>query len=118
MRFLVLLYGDESAWERMSPEDLQRSLEAYEAFGKELTEAGAWVAGEGLQPEASAAVLRVQDGQPLVTDGPYAETREQLGGFYVLECKDRDAAIAWAMKIPFADQGATEIRPAVDYEGF
>jgi hypothetical protein len=118
MKFLLLLYGDESAWANMSPEDMQRSMEAYEAFGRELTESGAWVAGEGLEPTSTATVLRFENGQPLLTDGPYAETREQLGGFYLLECKDRDEAIAWAKKVPDADQGATEIRAAMDYEGF
>jgi hypothetical protein len=116
MKFLLLLYGDESAWADMSPEDAQQSMRAYEAFGRELIEAGAFVAGEGLDATPSATTVRMRDGEPLLTDGPFAETREQLGGFYVLECKDRDEAIGWALKVPGLAEGSVEVRPVMDYE--
>ena len=77
-------------------------MAAYGAFGQEIEARGVHVAGEGLQPTATATTVRVRDGERLVTDGPFAETKEQLGGFYLLECKDLDEAIGWAAKIPGA----------------
>ena len=73
--------------------------------------------GDGLQPTATATVVRVRDGERLLTDGPYAETKEQLGGYYVLECKDLDDALKWAAQIPEAAFGSIEVRPVMDYEG-
>jgi hypothetical protein len=74
------------------------------------------VGGEGLQPSATATTVRVRDGERMLTDGPFAETREQLGGYYLLDCPDLDAAIGWAAKIPGASSGAVEVRPVMDYE--
>ena len=91
-------------------------MDAYGAFGQEIEDSGVYVAGEGLQPTATATTVRVRDGERLVTDGPFAETREQLGGFYLLECKDLDEAIGWAAKIPGAQVGSIEVRPVMDYE--
>ena len=91
-------------------------MNAYELFGREVTEAGAFVAGEGLDLTSAARTLRVRDGQELLTDGPFAETREQLGGFYVLDCKDIDEALGWAAKIPAVAEGCVEVRPVMDYE--
>jgi len=116
VKFVLLLYGDESAWADMSPEDMKRSMDAYEAFDRELKAAGAFVAGEGLEATGTATTVRLRDGEPLVTDGPFAETREHLGGFYVLECKDRDEAVSWALKVPDLAEGSVEIRPVIDYE--
>ena len=72
--------------------------------------------GEGLQPTATATTVRVRDGERMLTDGPYAETKEQLGGYYLLECKDLDDALSWAAQIPEAKSGAIEVRPVMDYE--
>jgi hypothetical protein len=72
--------------------------------------------GEGLQPTSTATTVRVRDGEALTTDGPFAETREQLGGYYLLDCKDLDDAISWAAKIPGAADGSVEVRPVMDYE--
>jgi hypothetical protein len=116
VRFLLLLYGDESKWAEASPEEVQRVMDAYEVFSREVTEAGAFVAGEGLDLTSSARTLRVRGGQELLTDGPFAETREQLGGFYVLDCKDIDEALGWAAKIPDVAEGCVEVRPVMDYE--
>jgi hypothetical protein len=116
VRFLLLLYGDESKWAEASPEDLQGVMNAYEVFSREVVEAGAFVAGEGLDLTSAARTLRVRDGQELLTDGPFAETREQLGGFYVLDCKDIDEALGWAAKIPDVTEGCVEVRPVMDYE--
>jgi hypothetical protein len=116
MKYLLLLYGDESQWADASPEDIQRSMDAYEAFGREIEQAGVFVAGEGLEATNAATTLRIRDGETSLTDGPFAETREQLGGFYLLDCKDRDEAVKWAAKIPQAYTGSIEIRPVMDYE--
>ena len=116
MKFLLLLYGDETKWAEASPEEVQRIMDAYEVFSREVVDAGAFVAGEGLDLTSAAKTLRVRDGQELLTDGPFAETREQLGGFYVLECKDIDEALAWAAKIPDVAEGCVEVRPVMDYE--
>ena len=99
-----------------TPEQIQQTMAAYGAFGQEIEEKGVHVAGEGLQPTATATTVRVRDGERLITDGPFAETKEQLGGFYLLDCKDLDEAIGWAAKIPGAQSGHVEVRPVMDYE--
>jgi len=116
MRYLLTIYEDESAWATMSPEESGRIMARYGAFGEELKAAGAYCDGEGLQPTQTATTVRVRDGERLTTDGPFAETKEQLGGYYVVECKDLDEAIAWAAKIPGAETGSVEVRPVMDYE--
>jgi hypothetical protein len=118
MRYLLLLYGDESQWANASPEEIQNDMNAYEAFGREVTESGAFVAGEGLEATNAATTVRIRDGETSLTDGPFAETREQLGGFYLLECKDLDEAVKWASKIPSAFNGSVEVRPVMNYEAY
>jgi hypothetical protein len=116
MKFTLLLYGDESLWADASQEDLAASMERFEAFDRELTAAGVLAGGEGLEPSASATTVRRSDGELMLTDGPFAETREQIGGFYVLECADLDEAIRWASKVPELETGVVEVRPVIDYE--
>jgi hypothetical protein len=116
MKYLLTIYGDESGWNEVTPEQSAQVMAAYEAFGREVSEAGAMLGGEGLQPTATATTVRVRDGETLLTDGPFAETREQLGGFYLLDCKDLDEALRWAAKIPGATSGSVEVRPVMDYE--
>jgi hypothetical protein len=118
MKFLLLLYGDESQWANASPEDIQKDMDAYGAFGQESTEAGVFIAGEGLEATNSATTVRVREGETVLSDGPFAETREQLGGFYLLECRDLDEAVRWAAKIPAAHGGSVEIRPVMNYEAY
>jgi hypothetical protein len=114
MRFMLTIYGDESGWQGATPEQVQAVMEAYGAFGQEAGDR--IVAGEGLQPTATATTVRVRDGERILTDGPFAETKEQLGGFYLLECGNLDEAIDLAAKIPGASSGAVEVRPVMDYE--
>jgi hypothetical protein len=90
-------------------------LQGWSEYTKQLVDAGAFVAGDGLQTSTSATVLRVQDGERVLTDGPFAETKEQIGGYYTIECKNLDEAIEWAAKLPSAEGGVTEIRPVMDY---
>ena len=116
MRYLLTIYGDESGWNDITPEQSQQIMAAYGAFGQEAQAAGVLLGGEGLQPTSTATTVRVRDGEALTTDGPFAETREQLGGYYLLDCKDLDEAIGWAAKIPGAQDGCVEVRPVMDYE--
>jgi hypothetical protein len=117
MKYMLLLYGDEARWADMSPADVEQDVKAWSDFGRELTEAGALVAGEGLAPTTDATTVRIADGEVVRTDGPFAETREQLGGFYLLDCKDVDDAARWAAKVPdLGEGGAVEVRPVMDYE--
>ena len=117
MQYLLTIYMDESAAGDATPEQRTQTMEAYNALTDELKQAGAFLGGEGLQPTSTATTVRVRDGEPLLTDGPFAETREQLAGFYLLECADLDEAVGWAGKIPTAAFGSVEVRPVIDYEG-
>jgi hypothetical protein len=117
MKFLLTICGEESGWGDASPEEIGQVMAAYEAFGRAAAEAGVLVGGEGLQPTSTATTVRVRDNETLTTDGPFAETREQLGGYYLLECSDLDDAIGWATRIPGAQNGSVEVRPVMDYEG-
>ena len=116
MRYMLNIYNDESGMTDATPDQVKDTMAAYGAFGQEIEEAGVHVAGEGLQPAATATKVQVRDGERIITDGPFAETREQLGGFYLLECRDLDEAIGWAAKIPGAQAGTVEVRPVMDYE--
>ena len=117
MKYLLLLYGDEGRWADMSPEDVEESVKVWSAFGRQLIESGTYLAGEGLQPTAAATTVRISNGEVVHTDGPFAETREQLGGFYLLECADLDQALGWAAKVPdLPEGGSVEVRPVMDYE--
>lgn len=116
MKYLLTIYADESRYATMTPEDSAALMQAYGAFGTEAEAAGVLLGGEGLQPTATATTVRVRDGETLLTDGPFAETREQLGGYYLIDCADLDEANRWAAKIPDAATGAVEVRPVMDYE--
>ena len=102
--------------EDLSPEQIKAGMAAWEAFGLEATEAGVFVAGDGLQDSTTATTVRIEaNDEHIVSDGPFAETKEQLGGFYLLDCDNLDEALAWAHKIPLTS-GAIEVRPVMDYE--
>ena len=117
MKYVLLLYGDENRWADMTPEQSAEDMQRWGAFYEELAASGAFLAGEGLDATPSATTVRVTGGEVVHTDGPFAETREQLGGFYLLECPDRDAALAWAAKVPdLGEGGCVEVRAVMDYE--
>jgi hypothetical protein len=118
MKFLLLLYGDESQWADATPEEISKMMEDYQAYDGEIQGAGVLVAGEGLEPSSAATTVRVRDGEPVLSDGPFAETREQLGGFYLLDCADLDEALRWASKLPAALDGSVEVRPVLNYETY
>ena len=116
MKFMLLLWGDEGQWADMSEEEAAAEMERWNDYTNQLTAAGAMVSGEGLQASATSKTLRIENGERVVTDGPFAETKEQLGGFYVIECASIEEALDWAAKLPSAEQGATEVRPVIAYE--
>jgi len=107
MKFLALIYSTEGS----DDVDMETLYGQYNAFGEEAGAAGVLVSGEPLEPVSTASSVRVRDGKSAITDGPFAETKEQLGGFYILECKDLDEALSWAAKIPSARYGTIEVRP-------
>jgi hypothetical protein len=116
-KYVLTLWGDESAWEGWSPEQLQEEMGRWGEYDREATAAGVLMGGEGLEPSTTAKTVRVREGERIVSDGPFAETKEQLGGFYLLDCKDLDQAIEWAARVPVPDDEPVEIRPVMDYAG-
>lgn len=115
MRYMLLIYGDESRGANMTEEEGNAIMAAYYAYGGEATAAGVHLSSEALYETAQAKTVRVRNGKTLVTDGPFAETKEQLGGFYILECQDMAEAVGWAAKIPGAKHGSIEVRPIVNF---
>ena len=116
MKYAFTIYTDETQRENATPEQMQQVSQAYFELTQEMEQKGVLVAGDGLYPTPTATTVRVRDGERNVTDGPFAETKEQLGGFYVLDVKDLDDAIEWAAKIPTAQLGSVEIRPVLVYD--
>jgi hypothetical protein len=116
MKYLCTIYGDESQWSDATPEQMGEVMAAYNAFGEEAGAAGVILGGEGLELSSAATTVRVRDGERVLSDGPFAETKEQLGGFYLLECDSLDEAIDWAAKIPGAATGSVEVRPVMNYD--
>ena len=110
-KYAVLIYWPEADQLEQGSPEFQKIAQAYAAFTEEIGKTGILKAAGGLQPTSTATTVRVRDGKTLTTDGPFAETREQLGGSWVFECKDLDEAISWAAKIPQAQNGSVEIRP-------
>ncbi len=113
MQYLLLIYNNESESNARSADDKQAMYGEYGAFTKSIIESGNFKAGDALQPVATATTVRVRDGKQLVTDGPFAETREQLGGYYLIEAKDLDEARGIAARIPGAKTGSIEVRPVI-----
>ena len=113
MQYMLLIYDDEQLWASMPEEERNALYGEYFAVTKELREAGAYVSGNELQPTSTATTVRVRDDEQVVTDGPFAETKEQFGGYYLIEADSVDEALEWAAKIPSARLGCIEVRPVV-----
>ncbi len=111
MEYMLLIYGDERFWAGRSESELQKIMREYVSYSKELAAAGVLRAGSELAPVSTATTVRVRNGQALTTDGPFAETKEQLGGYYLIDVPNLDEAIRWAAKIPSAAHGSIEVRP-------
>ena len=116
MRYLLLIYQDEVAHSHWSQEQLAAEYQAYNEFTESVAKSGALQSGEPLMPTNTATTVRVRNSKVLTTDGPFAETKEQLGGYYLVNCKDLDEAIALAARIPAATDGSIEIRPVMEFE--
>jgi hypothetical protein len=116
MRYLLLIYADESQSGKMSEGDPQADMQKWFEYDAAIRAAGASAAGDALQPTTTATTVRDDNGSPLVTDGPFAETREQLGGYYLLDVENLDEAIKWAHRCPGATYGTIELRPIREFE--
>ena len=115
MQYLLLIYENEQIGAKMSKAEGEKFMKEYFDFTNEIQAKKQHVAGEALQPTSTATTVRVREGKAVTTDGPFAETREQLGGFYLVEAKDLDEACAIAARIPSARHGSIEVRPVVKF---
>jgi hypothetical protein len=114
MQYLLLLYANEAGFKRMSPDEAKQGLAAYVAYTDALIKAGAHKGSNRLQFTSTATTVRVVDGKTQVLDGPYADSKEQLGGYYLIEAPDLDAALSWAARCPGSSHGVVEVRPVWD----
>ena len=113
MQYLLLIYGAEGAWESRSEDERQAMYQEYSALSNDLREQGKLISANELQPTETATTIGVRDGETVVTDGPFAETKEALGGYYLIEADSLDEALEWAARIPSARDGSIEVRPVV-----
>jgi hypothetical protein len=113
MQYLLLIYDKESDWGTRTEAQQSAMMKEYQDFTKSINESGHWRASSQLHPVSKATTVRIRDGKKMVTDGPFAETKEQLGGFYLVEAKDLDEAVALAARVPSARFGSIEVRPLV-----
>ena len=113
MQYALLIYDDEKAWATMAEDERNAVYGEYFAYTNELRASGGYIDGNPLQPTSTATTVRIRNGEQVVTDGPFAETKEQLGGYYVIEADSADDAVAWAAKIPGARYGTIEVRPVM-----
>jgi hypothetical protein len=111
MQYLLMIYQNEAEYAKIDAATSKKMLEEYGAFTQSIIQGGNFKAGDRLQPTTTATTVRVRDGKTLTTDGPFAETREQLGGYYIVEAKDLDTALGIAARIPGARYGSIEVRP-------
>ena len=116
MRYMLMIHADEAQEAKMTEADMGQLMGEYERFGEELGTAGVMKGAERLKPTDSATSVRVRGGQTLTTDGPFAETKEQFGGYYEIDVANLDEAIAWAAKIPTSKYGCVEVRPIWEME--
>jgi hypothetical protein len=111
MQYLLMLYAEEAGWNNLTKEEQQRGVAAYGAYSEALKKAGVLKSSNRLQPVSAATTVRVANGKPQVLDGPYVDSKEQIGGYYLIDVADLDAAISWAARCPGAGHGTVEVRP-------
>jgi hypothetical protein len=111
MQYILLIYQNEAAMQSATEKQMGEVMGAYTAYTKAMRDSGAFVAGDPLRPSSTATTVRMVDGRSKVLNGPYAETKEQLGGYYIIEVADLDAALSWAARCPGAQSGVLEVRP-------
>ena len=117
VKYMLLIHFDQEAWGKQTVTERQKIYGEHVQLAEQLTSNGQYLAGHPLQPPSTTASVRIRDGKRLVTDGPFAETREQLGGYMLIDAKDLDEAIGIAARIPIARKGTVEIRPVIDIPG-
>ena len=115
MRYLCLIYEDEKWWEKASQAEMQQGMALYNTFTDSIKQSGNYIGGEALQPTNTATSVRVRNGRLSTTDGPYVETKEQLGGYYLINAKDLNDAVQVASRIPGASHGTVEVRPIMEF---
>jgi hypothetical protein len=111
MQYLLMLYSNEAGWDALSPAEQQQGIAAYQAYTEALKKAGVLAGSNRLQPVAAATTVRLANGKAQVLNGPYADSKEQLGGYYLIDVPNLDAAISWAARCPGAGHGTVEVRP-------
>lgn len=115
MRYLCLIYEDEKWWEKATEADMKQGMAEYNAFTENAKKNGNYISGQALQPTTTAKSVRVRNGKLSTTDGPYVETKEQLGGYYLINAKDLNDAVQVASRIPGAKHGTVEVRPIMEF---
>src|SRR3954451_113480 len=113
MQYMLLIHDAESGWAQLSDDERTGFMREYFTFTEDLRASGAYVTADRLEPTSTAVTVQVRDGETLTTDGPFAETKEQLGGYYLIDVESREEAIEWAAKIPSARFGKVEVRPVM-----
>ena len=113
MQYMLLIYGTEDAWEALGEDERNAMYEEYSALSPDLESRRAYVSAHELQPVAAATTVSVRDGETIVSDGPFAETKEILGGYYLIDVPDLDAALEWAARMPNIEYGSVEVRPVM-----
>ncbi len=114
MKYLLMTYVDENGWSKMTKAEQEQGAAAYMAYGEALTKAGALVGSNRLQPTSTATTVRIANGKSQVLDGPYVDSKEQLGGYFLIDAPNLDAALSWAARCPAAGHGVVEVRPIWD----
>ena len=116
MQYMLLIYGDQNGWQSRSEEENNQLMQDYYRFTEDLQKSGSMVGGDALEPTQTATTVRVRNDETLTTDGPFAETKEQLGGYYIVDVSSLDEALEWAAKIPGAKHGSVEVRPVMVFD--
>jgi hypothetical protein len=111
MQYMLMLYVNEAGWPKLTKSEQEQGMAAYVAYNEALTKAGVFKGAGRLQPSSNATTVRIANGKPQVLDGPYADSKEQVGGYYLIDVPDLDAALSWASRCPAAGHGVVEVRP-------
>ena len=117
MQYLLLLFSSETGWDQLTPAEQERGVAAYFSYTEALRNAGAFVSSNRLKPSGTATTVRLVDGKSQVLDGPYLDSKEQIGGYYLIDVPDLDAALSWAARCPGASHGTIEVRPVWPMQG-
>jgi hypothetical protein len=114
MRYMLVIYGNDEDWTKYSESELEPTMIAHQSFTDDLRSAGAFVASEALQPSSTVTTIRLKDGEPLMTDGPFIEAKEQIGGFYVIDVENLDQALEWGKRLARFEPTAIAVWPTID----